>query len=87
MYKYINEHKIEKFCKGFVVIDDRVFTNPSEDTLRKAGYKRLIKGAVPEYDPATQYPKIKYIDGDDITETFDIVEYQPAEEIPDEITE
>ena len=87
MYKYINEHKIEKFSKGFVVIGDRVFTNPSEDTLRKAGYKRLIKGTVPEYAPATQYPKIKYIDGDDITETFDIVEYQPAEEIPDEMTE
>ena len=72
-YKFINEYKIEKFKKGFVVMDNRIYSNPSEETLRKAGYKELVISDVPEYDENTQYLLKTYIDGDRIIEKYCIM--------------
>ena len=46
---------LKKFKGGFVVLDNRIYTNPTEETVRKAGYKDVVYGGVPEYDEATQY--------------------------------
>ena len=46
---------LKKFKGGFVVLDNRIYTNPTEDTVRKAGYKDVVYGEMPNYDEATQY--------------------------------
>ena len=75
MYKFINENKIEKFKKRFVVIDNRIYANPTEETLKRAGYKELIEAEIPEYNPETQYLITRYTDGDVITAEYEVVEY------------
>ena len=83
MYKFINEHRIEKFNKGFVIIDDRIYANPTEETLKKAGYKKLVEAEIPEYNPEMQYLMKRYTDGDVITAEYEVVEYGNQTE-PDE---
>ena len=55
---------LKKFKGGFVVLDNRIYTNPTEDTVRKAGYKDVEYGLLPEYDEATQYLKPVYTEDD-----------------------
>ena len=62
LYKFISENEIKKYKGGFVVIDNRIYTNPKEGTVRKAGYKELLKVHLPEYDEATQYIETKYLE-------------------------
>ena len=46
---------LKKFKGGFVVLNNRIHTNPTEETLRKVGYKDAVYYTMPEYDEATQY--------------------------------
>lgn len=46
---------LKKFKGGFVVLNNRIYTNPTEETVRKAGYKDVVYDPVPEYDSETQY--------------------------------
>lgn len=79
LYKFIDETKIQKYKGGFVVLNNRIHTNPSEEIVRKAGYKDLVDTPCPEYDKATQYIQTKYVDGDVISVTRAICD------IPNEI--
>ena len=72
LYKFINENEIKPYKNGFVVIDNRIYTNPTEETIRKAGYKELIETEMPEYDEQTQYLQTKYKDGDIITTVYEV---------------
>lgn len=72
LYKFISETEIKKYKGGFVVIDNRIYTNPKEETVRKAGYKDLNDAPIPYFDENTQYIETKYIDGDVITVTHTI---------------
>ena len=82
LYKFINEYKIEKFNKEFVVIDNVIYTNPQEEHLRVLGYKDLIGAEEPEYDYGTQYLLKKYIEGDtSISIVYEVKELPPMEEI------
>lgn len=75
MYKFIDENKVEKFKNGFVVLDGRIYTNPTEETLKKVGYKPLITAEVPEYDIEKQYLVKKYVEGEDsITERYEVID-------------
>ena len=65
LYKFINENEIQKYRGGFVVLNNRIYTNPSEETVRKAGYKDLFDAPCPEYDENTQYVDTKYVDNKD----------------------
>ena len=65
LYKFINENEIQKYRGGFVVLNNRIYTNPSEETVRKAGYKDLADAPCPEYDEDTQYVETKYVDNKD----------------------
>ena len=67
LYKFISETEIKKYKGGFVVVDNRIYTNPTEETVRKAGYKKLINNPLPEYDEDYDYIETKYVDGDVIT--------------------
>ena len=80
LYKFINENKVEKFTKGFVVLDHMIYTNPKEDHIRAVGYKDLVIPEQPEYDPETQYLTFRYVDGDVITKEW------IAEDIPENET-
>lgn len=74
LYKFISENEIKKYKGGFVVIDNRIYTNPNEETVRKAGYKPLAEVTPPEYNPETHHLSTIYKDGDIITPVYKIVE-------------
>ena len=82
LYKFINENEIKKYKDGFVVIDNRIYTNPSEETIRKAGYKELVNAPIPESNPDTEYIEVTYVDGDFITavHTVKLIENVPESE-------
>ena len=68
LYKFINENEIKKYKGGFVVIDNVIFTNPSEKKVKEAGYKELKDADKPEYDEATKCLSISYKEADDCIE-------------------
>lgn len=47
--------KLIKYNGGFIVEDNRVFINPTEEKLRENGYKELVYDEQPEYDETTHY--------------------------------
>lgn len=54
LYKVING-KVTKYKGGFIVLDNKIYTNPTEELVRQAGYKPLVADEQPEYDVETQY--------------------------------
>lgn len=68
---------LKKFKGGFVVLDNRIYTNPTEDTVRKAGYKDVVYDAMPEYDEETQYLQEVYTEDDaTITVHYEVKEIE-----------
>ena len=55
---------LKKFKGGFVVYNNRIYTNPKEEVIRLAGYKDLVYGEKPEYDVETQYLNAVYTEDD-----------------------
>ena len=55
---------LKQFKGGFAVIDNRIYTNPTEEVVRQAGYKDLVYGDKPEYDEETQYLNEVYTEDD-----------------------
>lgn len=80
LYKFINEDEIQKYKGGFVVIDNKIHTNPKEETIRKAGFKELVETEMPEYDEEKQYLETKYKDGDVITTEYEVCDIVVPEE-------
>jgi len=72
-YKFIDEYTVEKYEGGFLVLDGKIYTNPTATTLKSAGYKTITKGEMPEYDVKTQYVLAHYKDGKTIKCTYDVV--------------
>lgn len=88
MYLFKNENEISeydgsplRFYVGKTLIK-QVFA-PTESELAEFGYKKLVETDMPEYDQEKQYLTEKYVDGDVITKTYEIVniEYGNEEEI------
>lgn len=80
LYKFINENEIQKYKGGFVIIDNRIYTNPKEETVRKAGFKELIDTPVPETNPENEYIQITYTDGDVITAVYSVKKLEVTED-------
>lgn len=81
LYKLENG-MLKKFKGGFVVLDNRIYTNPTEETVRKAGYKDVVYGDMPEYDEETQYLTEVYTESE--TESAILVSYEVKDiEIPE----
>ena len=64
LYK-IKNGKLKEYNGGFVVIDNMIHTNPSEELVRRAGYKDLHEDEQPGYDIETQYLEKVYEDTED----------------------
>lgn len=81
-YKFINENEVQKYKGGFVVIDNRIYTNPTEETIRKAGYKVLAEAPMPECNPETEYIERTFVDGESITAVYTVkqIEFEPIED-------
>ena len=84
MYLFKNENEITeydgsplRFYVGNRLI--RQIFSPSEDELKGFGYKKFVTASVPEYDEKTQYLSKKYVDGEDITEAYEVCD------IPEEV--
>lgn len=75
-YKFIDEHTVKPYKKGFVVLDNKIYTNPKDEIIAKAGYKDLVVQEEPEYDMLTQYTIPHYTDGDVITQSWEIKEIE-----------
>ena len=84
LYKFISENEIKPYKGGFIVIDNRIYTNPTEETIRKAGYKDLVESEFPAYDEKTQYLETKYIDSDVITTIYEVKDIPTEEFIMEE---
>lgn len=54
LYKVING-QIKKYNGGFVVINNVIHTNPTDELVKQAGYKPMIEDEQPEYDIEKQY--------------------------------
>lgn len=81
LYK-LKDNKLVKFNGGFVILDEkRICTNPTEEIIRKAGYKDLVYDEQPEYDESTQYLVERYTEGDVITVSYEVVKYDIPEEV------
>ena len=63
LYKLEND-TLKKYNGGFVVYNNRIYTNPTDETVRKAGYKDVVYGEMPNYDEATQYLAEVYTEND-----------------------
>ena len=63
LYKLENG-TLKKFKGGFVVLNNRIYTNPTEETIRKAGYKNVVYSDMPECDIETQYLVEVYTEDD-----------------------
>ena len=82
LYKFISNNEVRKYNGGFVVKDNRIYTNPTESTLMSVGYKKLVKGEMPEYDESSQYIITVYTDNtDSISESYEVKEYEPYESL------
>lgn len=79
-YKFISETEIKPYKGGFVVLDNKIYTNPKEETLKRAGYKKLAEAEPPEYDEQKQYLKTTYKDGDAITPIYEVLDIEKQEE-------
>lgn len=77
LYKFISKNEVKKYRGGFVVKDNRIYTNPTESTLMSVGYKKLIKDEMPEYDESSQYVISLYTDNtDSISESYEVKDYE-----------
>lgn len=66
---------LKKFKGGFVVYNNRIYTNPNEETVRKAGYKNVVYGDMPEYDSESQYLSPVYTeDNATIYENYEVTD-------------
>ena len=54
------------------MLDNRIYTNPTEETVRKAGYKPLAEVEAPDIDYDTEYLVTTYADGDVIAPVYEV---------------
>lgn len=82
MYKYIDEHTIEKWDEKYVILDGKQISYPSDDVLLRAGIKPLIEDEMPVYDEETQYIVEYYEDTDTaIIKHWRVEDIPPIEEV------
>lgn len=85
LYKLINGQP-KKYNGGFVVLENRIYTNPTEKIIKQAGYKPMIIDEEPIYDSEICYLEKIYVDTEEaILVHWDINIIEPIEEIEDEL--
>lgn len=82
LYKLENG-TLKRYNGGFVVYNNRIYTNPTEETVRLAGYKNLVYNEMPEYNEETQYLNEVYTEDDTtIYVDYEVVDI-PKMDIPE----
>ena len=88
LYKLV-DGMLKKYNGGFVVLDNIIYTNPTDEDIRKAGYKPMIVDEEPMYDGETQYLEKVYEDTDEAIlvhwEIREIEIIEPVYEVIDSI--
>ena len=79
LYKFINKNEIQPYNGGFVVLDNRIYTNPTEEVIRKAGYKELEEAERPTFDPEKECLSFSYQDGEKISEVWEVKKTDEAQ--------
>lgn len=83
MYKLVN-NSLEAFNSDrdkYICFNSRVYTNPTEQQLRNAGYKTVVK-ADPIDAPEGYYVQVSYTeDADNIYEQFNLAEIKLENEV------
>lgn len=82
LYKFISENEIKPYKGGFIVLANRIFTNPTEEKIKEAGFEPLAEVEMPEYDEATEYVTTTYKDGEnEITPIYTVnaIEFEEGE--------
>lgn len=83
MYKLVN-NSLEVFNSDrdkYICFNSRVYTNPTEQQLRNAGYKTVVK-ADPIDVPEGYYVQVSYTeDADNIYEQFSLAETKLENEV------
>ena len=83
LYKLENG-TLKKYNGGFVVLNNRIYTNPTEETVRLAGYKDLVYKDKPECNEETQYLREVYTEEEtSIYVSYEVVDIQQVD-IPTE---
>ena len=87
LYKLVNG-QLKKYNGGFVVLENRIYTNPTEEVIKQAGYKPMIIDEEPIYDSETHYLEKVYEDAEEaILVHWGIKEVEIIEEFIEESTE
>ena len=92
MYLFKNENEVTEYDGSPLrfYVGNRLIKqmfSPTENELKGFGYKKLIMAIMPEYDAETQYLSKKYVDGEDITETYEVRDIPVETEITEETEE
>lgn len=66
--KFINRKQIQ-IAKNPIFQDGKVYSNPTEKTLKNLGYKPLVVEEIPEREDVDVY----YIDGEVITQKWEVL--------------
>ncbi|MBO5704531.1 MAG: hypothetical protein J6R99_00765 [Alphaproteobacteria bacterium] len=72
MYKYISRNQIKR-APNPIKDNGRVYSNPTEKTLRELGYKELVVTDMPEVPDGKMAVPV-YTDGETITQGWEIVD-------------
>ena len=82
-YKLTDLGGIERFSGRILHHDGRVYVNPTEEVLRSAGYKPLLKDPVPEDAGAPDAEEVPIVyrsvyrdEGDSIRESYERGDYR-----------
>ena len=80
--KLINDRSIEMLKDGAIVINGKVYSNPSQLRLKEHGYKPLLSENEPEYDEKTEFSERIYTQTEDnIIESFVIRKRSDGDEV------
>lgn len=74
LVKFISENRIQR-ARNPIYDNGKVYSNPTEETLRELGYKEIVETPMPE-TPEGKMTILRYIDGDVITQSWEIVDYE-----------
>lgn len=84
LYKLV-DGKPKQYNGGFVVLDNRIYTNPLDEIIKQAGYKPMIIDEEPIYDFEICYLEKIYEDTEEaILVHWDIKIIEPIEEIEED---
>lgn len=78
MYKFVNKYTVKK-ASNPVRKNGKVYSNPTDKTLRELGYKELVVAPMPEVDGTKEAVPVYAVDGDVIKQDWEIVEHEFAQ--------